>query len=232
MCLETVAQSDLESISLEKELPHELAESIRVLRVKDQPNEEDNKATLDPLHEKGRRRILKALDSDDVELVKLLLTESKITLDDVNALHYAAAYCDPKVVTELLALGWADVNHRNSRGFTVLHVAAFRKEPKIIVSLLSKGACVLELTSDGQSAVSICRRLTRQKDFYAKTEQGQEANNDRICIDVLEREMGRNSLMGEPSISPPIMADDLHMQLLYLENRGLLLLLQLIVVRY
>lgn len=217
VCIERLARSDLESISLEKELPHELADSIRVLRLKDQPNEEDN-----TLHEKRVRRIIKALDSDDIELVKLLLTESKITLDEVNALHYAAAYCDPKVVTELLALGLANVNRRNSRGFTVLHVAAMRKEPKIIVSLLTKGAGASELTLDGQSAVSICRRLTRPKDFYAKTEQGQEANKDRICIDVLEREMSRIPLAGEPSISSPMMADDLQMKLMYLENRGLL----------
>ncbi|KAK4804902.1 hypothetical protein SAY86_004719 [Trapa natans] len=218
-CIDIVAWSDLESISLEKELPHELADRVRVIRAKGQPIEEDNEVGPDLLHEKRRRRILKALDSDDVELVKLLLTESKITLDEVNALHYSVAYCDPKVVSELLALGMADVNHRNSRGLTVLHVAAFRKEPKIIVSLLSNGARASDLTSDNQSAVSICRRSTRPKDFYAETEQGQEANKDKICIDILEMEMRRNYFIGEPSISSPMVADDLHMHLLYLENR-------------
>ncbi|ONI11472.1 hypothetical protein PRUPE_4G107800 [Prunus persica] len=174
---------------------------------------------VDPLHEKRIRRIHKALDSDDVELVKLLLSESAITLDEANALHYAAAYCDPKVVTEVLGLGLADVNLRNSRGYTVLHIAVMRKEPSIIVLLLTKGACASELTSDGQSAVSICRRLTRPKDYHSKTEQGQEANKDRICIDVLEREMRRNPMAGVTSISSQIMPDDLHMKLLNLENR-------------
>ncbi|KAJ9691507.1 hypothetical protein PVL29_013632 [Vitis rotundifolia] len=94
-----------------------------------------------------------------------------------------------------------------------------RKEPSIIVSLLTKGAHASERTSDGQSAVSICRRLTRPKDYHAKMEQGQETNKDRICIDVLEREMRRNPLAGDVSISSPTMADDLHMKLLYLENR-------------
>ncbi|KAF5472107.1 hypothetical protein F2P56_008847, partial [Juglans regia] len=56
-------------------------------------------------------------------------------------------------------------------------------------------------------------------DYHAKTEQGQEANKDRICIDVLEREMRRNPMAGDASISSETVADDLHMKLLYLENR-------------
>jgi regulatory protein NPR1 len=190
-CVERVARSDLDSISLEKELPHAIAERIKWLRPKSQSDDEHNMEALNRLREKRIRRIHKALDSDDVELVKLLLTESKITLDEAHALHYAVAYCDPKVVTEVLGLGLANVNLRNYRGYTVLHMAAMRKEPSIIVSLLTKGACALDLALDDQSAVSICRRLTRPKDYHAKTEQGQEANKDRICIDVLEREMQR-----------------------------------------
>ncbi|KAK9267128.1 hypothetical protein L1049_009547 [Liquidambar formosana] len=217
-CIERVARSDFDNISLEKELPHEVAQNIILLRCKPEPDGEHN-TIVDPLREKRIRRIHKALDSDDVELVKLLLTESDITLDQAYALHYAAAYCDPKVVSEVLGLGLADVNLRNARGYTVLHIAAMRKEPSVIVSLLTKGACASETTVDGQSAVSICRRLTRPKDYHAKTEQGQEANKDRICIDVLEREMRRNPLAGDASISSPAIADDLHMKLLYLENR-------------
>ncbi|KAF5475539.1 hypothetical protein F2P56_007337 [Juglans regia] len=217
-CVYRVARSDLDSISLEKELPHEIAEKISLLRLHSQHDDENKKEAVDPLHEKRIRRIHKALDCDDVELVKLLLTESDITLDQAHALHYAVAYCDPKVVTELLGLGRANVNLQNKRGYTVLHIAARRKEPSIIVSLLTKGASALESTRDGQSAVSICRRLTRPKDYNAKTEQGQEANKDRICIDVLEREMRRNPMAGDTSISQTF-ADDLHMQLLYLENR-------------
>ncbi|KAA8537126.1 hypothetical protein F0562_029648 [Nyssa sinensis] len=218
-CVHRVARSDLDSISLEKELPYEVAENIKLLRLKSQIDAENDMVQVDPLREKRIRRIHKALDSDDVELVKLLLTESDITLNDAYALHYAAAYCDPKVVSEVLALGLADVNLRNARGYTVLHIAAMRKEPSIIVSLLTKRACASEMTLDGQSAVSICRRLTRPKDYHAKTEQGQEANKDRICIDVLEREMRRNPMAGDSSISSPTMVDDLHMRLLHLENR-------------
>ncbi|CAL5346730.1 unnamed protein product [Camellia sinensis] len=219
-CVHRLARSDLDSISLEKALPFEVAENIKLLCLKSQTDDESDTPIVDPLHEKSVRRMHKALDSDDVELVKLLLTESDITLDEAYALHYAAAYCDPKVVSEVLGLGLADVNLQNAQGYTVLHIAAMRKEPSIVVSLLTKGARASDMTLDGRSAVSICRRLTRPKDYHAKTEQGQEANKYRICIDVLEREMWRNPMAGDVSImSSPTMADDLHMRLLYLENR-------------
>ncbi|KAG5516048.1 hypothetical protein RHGRI_036931 [Rhododendron griersonianum] len=218
-CVDRVARSDLDTICLEKELPFEVSENIKLLRLKSQADDKNEMRPPDPLHEKRARRIHKALDSDDVELVKLLLSESNITLDEAYALHYAAAYCDPKVVSEVLGLGLADVNLLNARGYTVLHVAATRKEPSIIVSLLNKGAHASEMTLDGRSAVSICRRQTRPKDYHAKKEQGQETNKDRICIDVLEREMWRNPMAAEVSMSSPTIADDLHMKLLYLENR-------------
>ncbi|KAG5132588.1 hypothetical protein JHK82_023776 [Glycine max] len=218
-CIDRVARSDLDQISIDQELPHELSQKVKLLRRKPQQDVENDASVVDALSLKRITRIHKALDSDDVELVKLLLNESDITLDEANALHYAAAYCDPKVVSEVLGLGLANVNLRNSRGYTVLHIAAMRKEPSIIVSLLTKGACASDLTFDGQSAVSICRRLTRPKDYHAKTEQGKETNKDRICIDVLEREMRRNPMAGDACMSSHTMADDLHMKLLYLENR-------------
>ncbi|MBA0871756.1 hypothetical protein Goshw_029791, partial [Gossypium schwendimanii] len=218
-CVDRVARSDLDSIFIEKELPYEVTESIRLLRRKSPSDGEGNEAVVDPLREKRIRRIHKALDSDDVELVKLLLTESDITLDDATALHYAAAYCDSKVVSEVLGLRLADVNLRNSRGYTVLHIAAMRKEPSVIMALLAKGASASTLTLDGQSAVNICRRLTRPKDYHAKTEQGKETNKDRICIDILEREMRRNPMAGDVSVASHALSDDLHMRLLYLENR-------------
>lgn len=220
-CVHRVARSDLDDVSLMKELPLEVSEDVKLLRNKSQDDEYPGLVISeeDKLREKRISQIHKALDSDDVELVKLLLTESNITLDEANGLHYAVSYCDPKVVKEVLALDQADVNLRNDRGYTVLHVAAMRKEPSIIVSLLSKQASVLETTRDGQNAVGICKRITRPKDYNAKTERGQEANKDRICIDLLEREIIRNSMGGYvPMLSS--VAHDLHMDLLHLQNRG------------
>ncbi|XP_052201272.1 BTB/POZ domain and ankyrin repeat-containing protein NPR1 isoform X2 [Diospyros lotus] len=218
-CVDRVARSNLDSITLEKELPFEVAENIKLLRPPAPVDDENDLQVVDPVREKRIKRILRALDSDDIELVNLLLSESGITLDEANALHYAAAYCDPKVVKEVLAMGGTDLNLRNARGYTVLHIAAMRREPSIIVALLNKGACPSETTLDGRTAVRICQRLTRPKDYDEKTEQGQETNEYRICIDVLEREMWRNPMTGNVSASSPIMTDDLHMSLLYLENR-------------
>ncbi|KAI9176722.1 hypothetical protein LWI28_006370 [Acer negundo] len=218
-CIQRIARSDLESACLERELPPEVYSEIKSLRSKSLQESEGNLAEVIPMHEKRIRRIHKALDSDDIELLTLLLKESKVTLDDACALHYATAYCDPKVVKELLSLGLSDLNLRNTRGHTVLHVAARRKEPSILVALLTKGVCASETTSDGQTAVAICRRLTRPKDYNENTKQGQESNKDKICIDVLEREMRRNSMSVNMSISSHMIADDLHMKLDYLENR-------------
>jgi regulatory protein NPR1 len=218
-CIQRIARSDLDDISLDKELPPEVVEEIKKIR-KNSQTADDDASILDPVHEKRVRRIHRALDSDDVELVKLLLNESEITLDDANALHYAASYCDSKVVSELLDLGLANLNLKNSRGYTALHLAAMRREPAIIMCLLNKGATVSQLTADGRSAIGICRRLTRAKDYNKKMEQGQESNKDRMCIDILEREMMRNPMSVEDAVTSPLLADNLHMKLLYLENRG------------
>lgn len=218
-CIDRVARSNLDTISLEKELPFEVAQNIKSHRTNSQEDDEHTVESEGALREKRIKSIHKALDCEDVELVKMILNESNITLNEACALHYVVLYCDKKVAKEILDLNQADVNLRDSRGYTVLHVAAMRKEPSIIVSLLSKGACASDTTVDGQSAVSICRRSTRPKDYHAKTEHGQETNKDRICIDVLEREIKRNPMIGDVSVSSSAVADDLHMKLLYLENR-------------
>ncbi|KAL2327216.1 hypothetical protein Fmac_020643 [Flemingia macrophylla] len=136
-------------------------------------------------------RIHRALDSDDVELT----------------------------TTELLDLGLADVNHKNHRGYSVLHVAAMRKEPKIIVSLLTKGAQPSDLTLDGRNALQISKRLTKAVDYYKSTEEGKVSCNDRSCIEILEQAERREPLLGEASLSLAMAGDDLRMKLLYLENR-------------
>ncbi|KFK41854.1 hypothetical protein AALP_AA2G179400 [Arabis alpina] len=217
-CIERVARSDLDKFCIEKEVPFEVAEKIKQLRLKSPQDEENNPKVSDKFLERIGK-ILRALDSDDVELVKLLLTESDITLDEANGLHYSVAYSDPKVVTEILALDMGDVNFRNSRGYTVLHFAAMRKEPSIIVSLIGKGANVSDFTCDGRSAVNICRRLTTPKDYQTRTGKGPESSKSRICIDLLEREIRRNPMVADTPMCSPYMPEDLQMRLLYLEKR-------------
>ncbi|CAN1221452.1 BTB/POZ domain and ankyrin repeat-containing protein NPR1 [Linum grandiflorum] len=209
-CVDRIARSDIDDVCIEKELPYEVAENVKLIR---------SKPVSDDDEEKRIKRIHKALDSDDVELVKLLLTESDVTLNDAYALHYAAAYCDPKVVQEVLNLQQADVNRRDSRGYTVLHIAAMRRKPSVLVSLLEKGACASDTTRDGQTAVSICRKLTRPKDYLSKTEKGHQANKDKICIEILEREMRRNPMAEDIAATPHTPDEDLQMKLFDLENR-------------
>ncbi|KAJ0242556.1 Regulatory protein NPR3 [Hirschfeldia incana] len=214
-CIERVARSDLYRFCIEKMVPLEVAERIKQIRLKSPQEEKENTPKM--LERVGK--ILKALDSDDVELVKLLLTESDITLDEANGLHYSVVYSDPKVVAEILTLGLGDVNHRNSRGYTVLHFAAMRKEPSIIISLLKEGANASSFTSDGRSAVNICRRLTNPKDYHRKTAKGRESSKARLCIDLLEREVRRNPMVADTPMCSLSMPEDLQMRLLYLEKR-------------
>ncbi|KAK9187985.1 hypothetical protein WN944_019384 [Citrus x changshan-huyou] len=214
LCIQRVVRSNLDNIYLEKELPEEVSSEIKSIRIKFHQESEDNAAEVDPVHAKRVRRIHKALDSDDFELLNLLLNEYEVTLDDAYALHYAAAYCSPDVFVEVLNMGLADLNLKDARGHTVLHVAARRKEPAVLLALLSKGACASETKSDGQTAVAICRRMTRRKDYIEASKLGQEINKDRLCIDVLD-----NFMSGNLTMQSEVMDDDFQMQLNYLGNR-------------
>lgn len=215
-CIEIIVKSNVDVVTLDKALPQHTVKQIVVLRSEfDFDNPEGH-----VLPDKHVKRIHRALDSDDVELVRMLLKEGHTNLDDAHALHYAVAYCDAKTTTELLDLGLADVNCRNHRGYTVLHVAAMRREPKIIVSLLTKGARPSDLTGDGRKALQITKRLTRAVDYFKSTEEGKASPRDRLCIEILEQAERRAPLLGEASVSLAMAGDDLRMKLLYLENRG------------
>lgn len=215
-CIDILVKSDVDFVTLDKALPEQIVKQIIDSRFDiglDKPGSSS-------FPNKHIKRVHRALDSDDVELVTMLLREGHTTLDGSCALHYAVAYADAKTTTELLDLALADVNHKNSRGFTVLHVAAMRKEPSIIVSLLTKGARPADLTPDGRKALQISKRLTRAVDYYKSNEDGKESTKGRLCIEILEQAERRNPLLGEASASLAMAGDDLRGKLLYLENRG------------
>ncbi|XP_072980119.1 BTB/POZ domain and ankyrin repeat-containing protein NPR1 [Typha angustifolia] len=214
-CIEIVVKSDLDIVTLEKALPQDIVKQIMDSRLSLGLVTSESSSFPD----KHTRRIHRALDSDDVELVRMLLKEGHATLDDACALHYSVAHCDSKITTELLDLGLADINHRNSRGYTVLHIAAIRKEPNIIVSLLTKGASPSDLTPDGRKALQISKRLTKYADYFKATEEGKASPKDRLCIEILEQAERRDPQIGEASVSLAIAGDDLRGRLLYLENR-------------
>ncbi|CAA6673909.1 unnamed protein product [Spirodela intermedia] len=183
-CIQRVSRSDLESTALVKELPPRLwrrSGSSATLR---RPTmDRAARHLVAPPLGKDDPEIYRALDSDDVELLLMLLQESSSTLDDANALHYAVAYCDSKVIKEILPLEGVD------------------------------------------TAVTICRRLTRAKDYNSKTGHGEETNKDRLCIEVFgagaqEEPHGQGG--GARDVANR--ADDLHMKLLYLENRDPIML--------
>jgi len=214
-CIENIVRSDVDIITLDRTLPDHIVKRIVDSRKELGIHSPEGSGFPD----KHVKRIHRALDSDDVELVRMLLKEGHTSIDDAFALHYAVAYCDAKTTTEILDLAIADVNHRNPRGYTVLHIAAMRKEPKIIVSLLTKGAQPGALTLDGRKALKISKRLTRAADYYKSTEQGKASPKDRLCIEILEQAERRDPLLGEASASLAKAGDDLRMKLLYLENR-------------
>ncbi|XP_057500366.1 BTB/POZ domain and ankyrin repeat-containing protein NPR1-like [Actinidia eriantha] len=213
-CIENIVRSDVDMITLDKALPQHLVKQIVDARIEVGLHGLEN-----GFPDKHVKRIHRALDSDDVELVRMLLKEGHTSLDDACAIHYAVAYCDAKTTMELLDLALSDVNHRNPRGYTVLHVAAMRKEPKIIVSLLTKGARPGDLTLDGRKALQISKRLTRAVEYHKSMEEGKASPKDRLCIEILEQAERRDPLPGEASVSLALAGDDLRMKLLYLENR-------------
>ncbi|KAM0823969.1 hypothetical protein ACQ4PT_070515 [Festuca glaucescens] len=212
-CLDMVVRSNLDMITLEKALPPVVIKQITDSRLRlGLVSPEDN-----GFPNKHVRRILRALDSDDVELVRMLLKEGQTKLDDAFALHYAVEHCNSETTTELLDIALADVNLRNPRGYTVLHIAARRRDPKIVVSLLTKGARPSDLTTDGRKAVQIAKRLTKHGNHFGFTEEGKPSPKDRLCIEILEQAERRDRQLGEASVS---LGQCQRGKLLYLENRG------------
>lgn len=74
------------------------------------------------------KRIYRVLEFDDVELVRMLLKEGYIILDDVYVFYYVVVYCDVKIIIEFFEFGFVDVNYKNRRGYIVLYVVVMRKE--------------------------------------------------------------------------------------------------------
>eukprot|EP00252_Welwitschia_mirabilis_P026621 TRINITY_DN8785_c0_g2_i1.p1 TRINITY_DN8785_c0_g2~~TRINITY_DN8785_c0_g2_i1.p1 ORF type:complete len:515 (+),score=72.61 TRINITY_DN8785_c0_g2_i1:636-2180(+) len=216
MCVERVGRSNVDKVSLEKELPRDLLKQINMYR----PSQEIDNCANSSLA-KSIERIHRALDSDDVPLVSMLLQEGQgtIHLDDALALHYAAAYCDPKITTELLrtlSTYVKDVNAKNSRGYTALHIAARRREPMIIQALLNHGVNVSDKTSNNRTALQIAKRLTKDKDFWQGTVEGKKPSKEKQCIELLENKEKGFSCFNHFLYHIP---EDIHTELLDLEHR-------------
>lgn len=222
-CIRRVATSTLDDNFLEKALAGDIYNDIKKRRCL--TVDELDASIVDAEHEKRVADIHKALDSGNVDLVSMLLKQYGVTLDEALAIHYAATYCEPKVLRELLKLD-ANVNMKNGGGYTPLHMACMRLEPDIIVALLAKGASVLEQTQDRRDALTICKRLTRHhKDVNRELKKGQEISKPYLCILPILEEIKR-TLTDQASLEEaitrltPLRVDNFFMRLLDLEYRG------------
>lgn len=227
-CSHLVAKSGLPPEVLAKHLPIDVVAKIEELRLKSSlarrslmphhhPHHHDLGAAAD-LEDQKIRRMRRALDSSDVELVKLMVMGEGLNLDEALALHYAVENCSREVVKALLELGAADVNYpAGPAGKTPLHIAAEMVSPDMVAVLLDHHADPNVRTVDGITPLDVLRTLT--SDFLFKGAVPGlthiEPNKLRLCLElvqsaamVISREEGNASVPSSGAIYPPMSDED------------------------
>ncbi|PPS16669.1 hypothetical protein GOBAR_AA03920 [Gossypium barbadense] len=199
-CSHLVAKSGLPPEVLAKHLPIDVVAKIEELPA--------------DLEDQKIRRMRRALDSSDVELVKLMVMGEGLNLDEALALHYAVENCSREVVKTLLELGAADVNYpAGPAGKTPLHIAAEMVSPDMVAVLLDHHADPNVRTVDGVTPLDILRTLT--SDFLFKGAVPGlthiEPNKLRLCLElvqsaamVISREEGSVNPPTSTAIYPPM----------------------------
>ncbi|XP_038988220.1 BTB/POZ domain and ankyrin repeat-containing protein NPR5-like [Phoenix dactylifera] len=134
-------------------------------------------------------RMRRALDSSDIELVKLMVMGEGLDLDNALAVHYAVQNCSREVVKALLELGAADVNcPAGPAGKTPLHIAAEMVNPDMVSVLLDHHADPNIRTIDGATPLDILRNMT--SDFLFKGAipglSHIEPNKLRLCLELVQ----------------------------------------------
>ncbi|XP_022153885.1 regulatory protein NPR5 [Momordica charantia] len=214
-CSHLVAKSGLPTEVLAKHIPLDVVAKIEELRLKSSlarrslmPHHHHHHHHLQlsaaaDLEEQKIRRMRRALDSSDVELVKLMVMGEGLNLDEALALHYAVENCSREVVKALLELGAADVNYpAGPAGKTPLHIASEMVSADMVAVLLDHHADPTIRTVDGVTPLDILRTLT--SDFLFKgAVPGMthiEPNKLRLCLElvqsaalVISREQGNNN---------------------------------------
>lgn len=208
-CSHLVAKSGLPPEVLAKHLPIDVVAKIEELRLKTSlarrssfmahhphhpldiaaPGAGPSSAAELEDHHHKIRRMRRALDSSDVELVKLMVMGEGLNLDDALALHYAVENCSREVVKALLELGAADVNcPAGPAGKTPLHIAAEMVCPDMVAVLLDHHADPNIRTVDGVTPLDILRTLT--SDFLFKGAVPGlthiEPNKLRLCLELVQ----------------------------------------------
>ncbi|XP_031113240.1 regulatory protein NPR5-like [Ipomoea triloba] len=197
-CSHLVAKSGLPPEVLAKHLPIDVVAKIEEIRHKSSlarssllahhHHRHDLGAAAD-LEDQKIRRMRRALDSSDVELVKLMVMGEGLNLDEALALHYAVENCSREVVKALLELGAADVNYpAGAAGRTPLHIAAEMVSPDMVSVLLDHHADPNVRTADGITPLDILRTLT--SDFLFKGAipglAHIEPNKLRLCLELVQ----------------------------------------------
>ncbi|KAL4587445.1 hypothetical protein LXL04_000316 [Taraxacum kok-saghyz] len=233
-CSHLVAKSGLPPEVLAKHLPIDVVAKIEELRLKSsiarrslmphhhQHHHHDLSVAAD-LEDQKIRRMRRALDSSDVELVKLMVMGEGLNLDEALALHYAVENCSREVVKALLELGAADVNYpAGPVGKTPLHIASEMVSPDMVAVLLDHHADPNVRTIEGITPLDILRTLT--SDFLFKGAVPGlthiEPNKLRLCLElvqsaalVISREEGNaaaNAASNSPHIYPHMNEDHNH----------------------
>lgn len=217
-CSHLVAKSGLPPEILAKHLPIDVVAKIEDLRLKSSSFPRRSLHHDDQMEEHKIRRMRRALDSSDVELVKLMVMGEGLNLDEVLALHYAVENCSREVVKALLELGAADVNLRaGPSAKTPLHIAAEMVSPDMVAVLLDHHADPNSRTVDGITPLDVLRTLT--SDFLFKGAvpglNHIEPNKLRLCLElvqsavmVISREEGNATDPSSAAIYPPLGDDN------------------------
>ncbi|KAL4285287.1 hypothetical protein GQ457_16G021690 [Hibiscus cannabinus] len=190
-CSHLLAKSGLPTEVLAKHLPLDVVAKIEELRLKSSLA----RRSLIPHHHRHDledqkiRRMRRALDSSDVELVKLMVMGEGLNLDEALALHYAVENCSREVVKALLELGAADVNYpAGPAGKTSLHIAVEMVSPDMVAVLLDHHADPNVRTVDGVTPLDVLRTLT--SDFLFKGAvpglSHIEPNKLRLCLELVQ----------------------------------------------
>ncbi|KAL6530526.1 Regulatory protein npr5 [Orobanche minor] len=219
-CSHLVAKSGIPPEILAKHLPIDVVAKIEELRLKSSMarrslmphhhhHHHDLSGAAADLEDQKIRRMRRALDSSDVELVKLMVMGEGLNLDEALALHYAVENCSREVVKALLELGAADVNYRvGPTGRSPLHIASEMVSPDMVAVLLDHHADPNVRTVDGITPLDILRTLT--SDFLFKGAvpglSHIEPNKLRLCLElvqsaamVISREEGNADASAVPS---------------------------------
>ncbi|KAH9547713.1 hypothetical protein CY35_11G049800 [Sphagnum magellanicum] len=190
VCSKLVAKSGLPSDILQKHLPAEMVVEIESIRQKTGYGYNGSSISNSALMNQRTRRMQKALDSSDVELVNMMVMGEGLNLDKALALHYAVSNCSRKVVKTLLDLGAANVNLRGPDGRTPLHMVAEVGDPEMIAMLLDHQADPRIQTANGRTAIDIVQALAADAlaagVLYNPSIKG-DHHRLRLCLELLER---------------------------------------------